>query len=62
MAEVTFVVRFKSRDLQPQLVTASRVEFQGDHLVFLESHGKLIALFLMEAVESWSEIPHRDAG
>jgi hypothetical protein len=58
MADVTFVVRFKSRDLQPQLVSASRVEIQGDHLVFLDSLGKLIALFLMEAVESWSEIPH----
>jgi hypothetical protein len=57
MEDVTFVVRFKSRDLQPQLVSASRVEIQGDHLVFLESHGKLIALFLMEAVESWSELP-----
>jgi hypothetical protein len=57
MEDLTFVVRFKSRDLQPQLVSASRVEIQGDHLVFLESHGKLIALFLMEAVESWSEIP-----
>ena len=60
MVDATFVVRFKSRDLQPQLVSASRVEIQGDHLAFLESHGKLIALFLMEAVESWSEIPHPD--
>jgi hypothetical protein len=60
VADLTFVVRFKSRDLQPQLVSASRVEIQGDHLVFLESHGKLIALFLMEAVESWSEIPRTD--
>jgi hypothetical protein len=60
MADVTFVVRFKSRDLQPQLVSASRVEMQGDHVVFLDSHGKLIALFLMEAVESWSEIPRND--
>ena len=62
MADVTFVVRFKSRDLQPQLVSASHVEIQGEHLAFLESHGKLIALFLMEVVESWSEIPRRDTG
>jgi hypothetical protein len=62
MADVTFVVRLKSHDLRPQLVNASRVEIQGDHLVFLDSHGKLIALFLMEAVESWSEIPrHGDS-
>jgi hypothetical protein len=57
MADVTFVVRFKSRDLQPQLVSASRVEIQADHLVFLDSDGTLIGLFLMEAIESWSEIP-----
>jgi hypothetical protein len=33
---------------------------QGDHVVFLDSHGKLVALFLMEAVESWSEIPRNE--
>jgi uncharacterized protein involved in response to NO len=59
MADVTFVVRFKSSDLQPQLVTASRAEIHGDHLVFL-SDGELIALFLMEAVETWSEISGPD--
>jgi len=62
MEDVTFLVRFKSRNLQPQLVSASRVEIQGDHLVFLESHGRLVALFLMEAVESWSEITRKAMG
>jgi hypothetical protein len=60
MADVTFVVRFKSRRLKPQLVSASRVEIQGEHLVFLEPDGTLIALFLLEAVESWSEINRPD--
>ena len=59
MADVTFVVRFKSSDLEPQLVSASRVEVHGDHLVFL-SDGELIALFLMEAVETWFEITGPD--
>lgn len=62
MADVTFLVRFKSRELQPQLVSASRVEIQGDHLVFVERDGELIALFLMDAVESWSEWPRPDTG
>jgi hypothetical protein len=61
MADVIFVVRFKARDLQPQLVNASRVEMQGDHLIFLDSHDKLTALFLMEAVESWSQIHRHDS-
>lgn len=60
MADVTFVVRFKARDLQPPLVSASRVEMLGDHLVFLDSNGKLTALFPMEAVESRSQVHRHD--
>jgi hypothetical protein len=36
---------------------AASVEFHGEHLIFLSSNGKLAALFLMEIVESWSELP-----
>jgi hypothetical protein len=39
-----------------QHVTAVRAEIHGEHLVFLNSEGKLAALFLMEIVESWNEI------
>ncbi len=39
-----------------QHVRAATVEFYGDHLVLLDSQGKLAALFMMEIVESWNVI------
>jgi hypothetical protein len=33
-------------------------EIQRDHIVMLNADGRLVALFVMEIVESWSEIPH----
>jgi hypothetical protein len=56
MAVVTYRVRFKAPDLRADLVVAASVQIQGEHLVFLDSDGKLVALFLLELVESWSEI------
>jgi hypothetical protein len=55
MAERRFLVRFKIRQMPMQPVIASIVQIQGDHLVFLDSDGKLVALLLMVLVESWSE-------
>jgi hypothetical protein len=37
-------------------VLAVRAEIQGEHLVLLNSEGKLAAIFLLEVVESWSEV------
>ena len=37
-------------------VRAANAEFYGEHLVLLDSQGKLAAMFLMETVESWNEI------
>lgn len=39
-----------------QHVRAATIECHGEHLVFLNSDGKLAALFLMEMVESWNVI------
>jgi hypothetical protein len=39
-------------------VYAAGVELHGEHLVFLKSDGTLAALFVLEIVESWSEIEH----
>ena len=55
MADKTFLVRFKPPELSPQTVVAERAEFQGEHLVFLNSMGQFVALFLTDVVESWSE-------
>jgi hypothetical protein len=37
-------------------VIASTVEIHDEHLIFCDSEGKLAALFLLEVVESWSEL------
>jgi hypothetical protein len=57
MTDRAYVVRFKPPDLSTQTVTAMSAEIHGDHVVLLNSEGKLAALFLAEIVESWSELP-----
>jgi hypothetical protein len=52
----TFIVKFKPPELTLLTVAAERAEIQGDHLALLDSQGGLAGLFLMEVVESWSEI------
>jgi hypothetical protein len=57
VTDKTFLIRFKPATylgLRPLL--AARAEIHGEHLVFLNSVGKLVALLLLEAVESWVEI------
>jgi hypothetical protein len=56
MADTAYLVRFKVGDLPPELVIAETIEFHGEHLVLLRSHGSLAALFLVDIVESWSEV------
>jgi hypothetical protein len=56
MPDKAYLIRFKGTDLPPELVIAVSVEFHGEHLVFLKSDGTLAALFVLEIVESWSEI------
>jgi hypothetical protein len=55
MADRMFLVRFKIREMPAQPVIAATVQIQGDHLVFLGSDGKVVALLLIVLVESWTE-------
>jgi hypothetical protein len=57
MTDKTYVVRFKTSALSTEPVTAARAEIHGDHIVLLDSNGKLVALFSMDILESWSELP-----
>jgi hypothetical protein len=57
MSDKAYLIRFKHPDLLTQSVAAACVETHGDHLVLLNSEGKLTALFLAEVVESWCELP-----
>jgi hypothetical protein len=56
MSSKKFVIRFKPQGLEPQIVVADRVEFHGDHIVFLTKEGQLSAMFVMDVVESWSDV------
>jgi hypothetical protein len=56
MAKRSFLIKSKPGILH--LVIADKAEIQDENLVFLDSEGKLVALFLMEVVESWSEVSH----
>jgi hypothetical protein len=52
MAEKTYLVRLKSPGLGPKQVVAAKAEIQEEHLVFIDSNGRLAGLFLLELVES----------
>jgi hypothetical protein len=57
MADKTFLIRFKwATYLSPRPVLAARAEVRGEHLILLNSENKLAALFLLEIVDSWSEV------
>ncbi len=62
LADKTYIVRFKTPDIVTDVVNAARVEVQGEHLAFVNSKGRLAALFLFESVESWSELPPTGIG
>jgi hypothetical protein len=55
MADKRFLVRFKLPQMIMQSVIAQTVQIQGDQLVFLDSKGTPVAMFVMTVVESWSE-------
>jgi hypothetical protein len=57
MADKTYVVQFKRPNPVLHLVAASTVEIEDEHLVFLNSNGKVAALFLRELVGSLSALP-----
>jgi hypothetical protein len=57
MTDKTFLIRFKLPIyLSPRPVLAARAQMQGEHLVFLNSEGKLAALFLLEELEGWPDV------
>jgi hypothetical protein len=58
MACKTYIVKSKSAALGGvQIVSASTVEIHDEHLIFCDSQGTLVALFLLEIVESWCQLP-----
>jgi hypothetical protein len=59
MVSKAYIVKFRSpAPGVVQTVIASTVEIHDEHLIFCDSQGKLAALFLLDIVESWSELPN----
>jgi hypothetical protein len=57
MVDKTFLIRFKlATYLSPRPVLAAKAEVQGEHLILLNSQNRLAAMFLLELVDSWSEV------
>jgi hypothetical protein len=61
MSEILYLIRFKPASLSPQTLVAATAEIHGEHLVLLQANGQISALFLMDEVASWSQIPSRRA-
>jgi len=55
MTDKTYLVRLKPRERDVHVVVAASAEIHGEHIVLLNSDGKLAALFLLEIVETWTE-------
>ncbi|MEA2540718.1 MAG: hypothetical protein QOH35_2084 [Acidobacteriaceae bacterium] len=57
MVDQTYLVTFEQPDVMIESVIAATAEMQGAHLIFLDAKGKLVALFLLELVQSWIVLP-----
>lgn len=56
LADELYIVRFKPPEIGVELVAASRAEIHGDHIALSNSNGQLVALLLLDIVESWSVV------
>ncbi len=54
MSNTLYRIAFKDVTMEPQEICAAAVQIHGEHLIFLDAGGKLVALFYLEVVESWS--------
>jgi hypothetical protein len=55
MNDKTYLIRIKGLDSPYHVTIAATAEIHGEHLVFLRSDGRPVALFILEIVESWFE-------
>jgi len=55
MTEKRYSVCIKAPQRSTYMLIAASAEIHGEHLVFLNSEGQPLFLFLLETVESWSE-------
>ena len=56
VTDETYIVRFKPPQMSVHLVAASSAEIHGEHIALLNSNRQLVALLLLDIVESWSVV------
>ena len=56
VTDETYIVRFKPPQMNVQFVAASSAEIHGEHIALLNSNRQLVALLLLDIVESWSVV------
>jgi hypothetical protein len=59
MPNKTYQVRLKPPSSAVQHVCAAEIRMLDNHLMFLDGKGDVAALFRVDLVESWEEIPGR---
>jgi hypothetical protein len=57
MPNKTYVVRFRPPSDAVQHVLAAGIQIIGEHLVMVDSHGKLAAIFSQDLIQSVLELP-----
>jgi hypothetical protein len=57
MADQVFFVVLKAPDYAIRHVVAARYEVRGEHLAFINTEGRLAALFLIDTIQSWNVLP-----
>jgi hypothetical protein len=61
MSDKTHLLHLKPPRLGFQHVIAECVEIHGEHLALIDSDGKLVALFLMDDIQSWNVLPNAES-
>jgi hypothetical protein len=56
MTDKRYSVRISTPQPSTYILVAATAEIHGEHLVFLNSESQPLFLFLLEIVESWSEL------
>jgi hypothetical protein len=55
MADKRYLLRMRLPERRLHVLIAASAEIRDDHILFLNTKGELLSLFMFEAVENWTE-------
>ena len=56
MTDTTYLLKLKAPQPSVHLFVASTLEVHGDQVVLLNGRGNLVAMIVLEIIESWCEV------